>query len=216
MKARILPYRFLGMAWAAAAAASLLAQTTPVPPPTEAAAPVADTGLRPDPATTTTLAPSGTPSLAPAPNTFLTAGSSEILGLTQAGLDQSVILAYITNSPSAFSLRPDDIIRLQGAGVSSRTISAMIQHDQVLVPVTPPAPGPPAVFAMPIAPPPAQVAPQIVADVTAGAGDFPDMEEGYSVAEQPADVGPVRVPYPVKLNDPIIILRLPTFTVPCY
>ena len=34
------------------------------------------------------------------------------------------------------------------------------------------------------------------------------------VPNQPRSAGPVRVPYPVKLNDPIIILRLPTFTLP--
>jgi hypothetical protein len=34
--------------------------------------------------------------------------------------------------------------------------------------------------------------------------------------DQPASAGPVRVPYPVKLNDPIIILRLPSFALPCW
>ena len=38
--------------------------------------------------------------------------------------------------------------------------------------------------------------------------------EPYDVPEQPASAGPVRVPYAVKLSDPIIIFRLPTFTVP--
>jgi hypothetical protein len=216
MKAQMLPYRVLGMAWLAAAAAPLLAQTTPVPPPTTASAPVANAALRPDPAAPTVLAPASAIPLAPAPNSPLTAGSAEILSLTQAGLDQSVIRAYITNSPYVFSLSPDHIIYLQGAGVSPQVITAMIRHDQALPTVVPPPPNPPAPFAMPAAPWPVQGAPQIVADFTAGPGDFPEVEEGYSVAEQPANVGPVRVPYPVKLNDPIIILRLPTFTVPCY
>jgi hypothetical protein len=216
MKARMLPYRLLGMAWSAAAAAHLLAQTSPVPPPANASAPVADLGSQPDAASATAIAPVSTAPLAPAPKPPLTAGSAEILGLTQAGLDQSVILAYITNSLRAFSLSPDDIIQLQGAGVSPQTISAMIRHNQTLPTVTPATPSAPAPFAMPVAPPPTQVAPQIVADVTAGPGDFPEVDEGYSVAEQPANVGPVRVPYPVKLNDPIIIWRLPAFTVPCY
>jgi hypothetical protein len=38
--------------------------------------------------------------------------------------------------------------------------------------------------------------------------------EPDDVPNQPRSAGPVRVPYPVKLNDPIIILRLPTFTLP--
>ena len=36
----------------------------------------------------------------------------------------------------------------------------------------------------------------------------------YYAPEQPENTGPVRVPYAVKLNDPIVILKLPTFRVP--
>ena len=38
----------------------------------------------------------------------------------------------------------------------------------------------------------------------------------YSAPEQPEGIGPVRAPYAVKLNDPIIMLRVPTLTVPCW
>ena len=34
--------------------------------------------------------------------------------------------------------------------------------------------------------------------------------------EQPEGIGPVRARYAVKLNDPIIMLRVPTLTVPCW
>jgi hypothetical protein len=40
------------------------------------------------------------------------------------------------------------------------------------------------------------------------------MVEPDDVPDQPASAGPVRVPYAVKLSDPIVIFRLPTFTVP--
>jgi hypothetical protein len=40
--------------------------------------------------------------------------------------------------------------------------------------------------------------------------------EPDDVPDQPESVGPVRMPYPVKLSDPIIILRLPTFALPCW
>jgi len=38
--------------------------------------------------------------------------------------------------------------------------------------------------------------------------------EPDDVPDQPASLGPVRAPYAVKLNDPIVILKLPSFTVP--
>ncbi len=123
-------------------------------------------------------------------------------------------MAYVTNSPHSFNLNPDQIIYLWNRGVPRRVISAMIQHDEALRAAAP-APTKPAVSTGALAPPPS--APdevQIVANDEPWAGDYLGIDEDYSVAEQPQGVGPVRAPYPVRLNDPIVMLKLPTFTVP--
>ena len=159
----------------------------------------------------------------------------EVERLTKAGVDEGVLLSYVINSAGTFNLTADQIIRLKNLGVSPQVVNAMIQHDQELAsgarPLTassaPPLPlafqtalltPPPPVSAT--APPPATPpapAPgpvQIVANDDYNAGGDWIYVEPDDVPDQPASLGPVRAPYPVKLNDPIIILRLPSFTVP--
>ena len=63
-------------------------------------------------------------------NTPLSPGSQEIQSLTQAGLDERVILVYITNFTGIFNLDPDSIIYLKDVGVSAPVINAMILHDR--------------------------------------------------------------------------------------
>ena len=220
MKARILSSWLCGTIWAVMTVAHVFAQNAPPPPPTVApdaastAALATNTSVPPHALPPASVVPVSAQDLSPAPNTSLSAGSSEIQSLTQAGLDQSVILAYITNSAVRFNLNPDHIILLQRAGVSSQVIGAMIQHDRALLVTAPPPtdPAPPTVSLAVPPPTPGQV--PIIALDESGVGDFVEVDEGYSVAEQPHSVGPIRVPYPVKLNDPIVILRLPAFTVP--
>ena len=220
MKARISSGWLFGTTWAVVAAAHVLAQNTPLPPATivpgaATAALATSTSAPPHALLPAPVAPASAQELSSVPTaTPLSAGSLEIQNLTQAGLDQSVILAYITNSAVRFNLSPDHIIHLQHAGVSSRVLGAMMQHDRALLAAAPPPtdPAPPAVSLVVPSPTPGEV--PIIASDESGANDFMEVEEGYSVAEQPPNVGPVRVPYPVKLNDPIVILKLPTFTVP--
>jgi len=76
---------------------------------------------------------------------------------------------------------------------------------------TRPASAQPATLAIPLPPPNRSI---IAPDDEPGAGGMWVWVEPDDVPEQPASAGPVRMPYPVKLNDPIIILRLPTFRVP--
>ena len=216
MKARISLGRLFGMVWAVVAASHVVAQDTPASPATAssdaagpaAAAPNANTPFHPLPASAADLSPSLKPPLS--------AGSGEIQSLTQAGVDQRVILAYITNSAARFNLSPDHIIHLKDEGVLPQVIKAMLHHDQALPatapPLTVPAP-PPATLAVP---PPAPGEVQVIANDEPWAVEYVVADEGYSVAEQPASAGPIRVPYPVKLNDPIVIFKLPTFTVPCW
>jgi hypothetical protein len=79
---------------------------------------------------------------------------AEVIKLANSGLDQSVLLAFVTNSTSTFNLDADKIIYLNDIGVPGDVVSAMIQRDQqiraqsdaaaaALVSTPLPAPGPP-------------------------------------------------------------------------
>ena len=112
------------------------------------------------------------------PAVKLTAPLAEVLRLADSGVEESVLLAFVTNSPSFFNLGADEIIYLNDLGLSSAVVAAMIQRDQALKaslasagpgPAAPaPAPAEPAPAA-PEPPPtlaPADMAPQ--PDSTAG------------------------------------------------
>lgn len=57
---------------------------------------------------------------------------AEVIKLANSGLDQSVLLAYVTNSTYTFNLSAEDIIYLNDIGVPGSVVTAMIQQDQVL------------------------------------------------------------------------------------
>jgi hypothetical protein len=163
----------------------------------------------------------------------------EIERLTRAGVEEGVVMSYINNSAGTFGLTADQIISLKALGASTYVINAMLKHDRELIsgerPMTAsaPPPMPPSVqaaFAAAFpAPSPASVQPASVAtplpppdrsiiapDDEAGSGGMLVWVEPDDVPEQPASAGPIRMPYPVKLNDPIIVLRLPSFALPCW
>lgn len=54
----------------------------------------------------------------------------QVLKLARAGVDKSIVMAYVTNSPGAFNLSPDDIVYLNDLGVSQDVVTAMLQRDQ--------------------------------------------------------------------------------------
>jgi len=66
------------------------------------------------------------------PGVRLTAPVSEVIRLSSSGVDESVLMTFVTNSPSTFNLGAEEIIYLNDIGVPSMVVSAMIQHDQVL------------------------------------------------------------------------------------
>ncbi len=68
----------------------------------------------------------------PPPNIFPTSPLAQVVRLTQAGVDPSVIMTYITNSSSTFNLDSDKIIYASDAGVPSTMVTAMMQRDQFL------------------------------------------------------------------------------------
>ncbi len=65
-------------------------------------------------------------------NVNLTGPSAEVVKLAQAGVDESVMLSFVTNSHSTFNLSSDAIIYLNDVGVPGTVVTSMIQHDQAL------------------------------------------------------------------------------------
>lgn len=63
------------------------------------------------------------------PDPNLSRATAQILQLTQAGMDETVITSFISNSGS-FQLSADHIVYLNDLGVSSRVIQAMLEHDR--------------------------------------------------------------------------------------
>ncbi len=127
------------------------------------AEPAAETSTAPDPAPAPD-APPPPPDPGPAlvsPDASTTANElppyiypasplAQVVRLTQAGVDQGIILTYVTNSISTFNLDSDKIIYLRDIGLPSEIITAMMQRDQLLqqqmasTATQPPAPPAPA------------------------------------------------------------------------
>ena len=61
-----------------------------------------------------------------------TGPAAEVIKLAQAGVDEAVMLNYITNASSLFVLSSDDIIYFNDLGVAGSIVTAMMQHDQGL------------------------------------------------------------------------------------
>ena len=82
------------------------------------------TAQTPAPSTTTTAAPAPTAS---APVT-LPYGVEDVLKLTRAQVSEDVILTFIHNSGTIYSLAPKDIVYLHNEGVTDRVIGAMLDQ----------------------------------------------------------------------------------------
>jgi hypothetical protein len=112
------------------------------------------------PAPTTAADASAVPpaSITPPPSILPNSPLAEVIKLVQAGVDESVILSYVTNSASTFNLDSDKIIYLSDLGVPNEVVSAMMQHDQVLqqqmAAANPPPPPPEPTTTEPTEPPP--------------------------------------------------------------
>lgn len=66
------------------------------------------------------------------PSIRATGPTAEVIRLANSGVEQSVLLAYVTNSASTFNLGAEEIIYLNDIGVPSAVVTSMIQHDQSL------------------------------------------------------------------------------------
>ena len=66
------------------------------------------------------------------PDIYPSSPLAQVIKLTQAGVSEAVIMAYVTNSGSTFNLDPDKIIYLKDIGAPDDLVTAMMQRDQVL------------------------------------------------------------------------------------
>ena len=73
-----------------------------------------------------------TPTIPIPANLNLSSSASAMIRFSESGVDESVILAYITNSPAEFDLGADEIIYLNDLGVAPSVIRGMIEHDVLL------------------------------------------------------------------------------------
>lgn len=102
--------------------------------------------------------------MAPPPGVKPTPAVEEIVKLVNAGVDEAVMSAYVSNSVSRFELTADEIVYLKDIGVPPVIVTAMIERDHALkgamalLPVPPPAAATTNQWAE--APNPADVAPQ--------------------------------------------------------
>ncbi len=134
------------------------------------------------------------------PNMRPTAPAAQVIKLAESGVEESVMMAFVTNSPSTFNLGAEDIIYLNDIGVPGSVLAAMMQRDKALkelsasalpapaaplpsVPTNQLVPGEPGLYApqpvegaVPAEMAPAPVPPE-VAD--AGYGDFYDSLAPY-------------------------------------
>ena len=85
----------------------------------------------PAPAATDTSVVPATP-VAPPPNIVPGSPYAEVVRLTQAGVDESIITTYVQNSTSLFNLDSDKIIYLTNLGAPTTLVTAMMQRDQQL------------------------------------------------------------------------------------
>jgi hypothetical protein len=92
------------------------------------------------------------------PNVNLPGPVAEVLKLADTGVEESVVMAFVTNSPSPFNLGVEEIIYLNDIGVPGSVVNAMMQRDQALKELSAaPAPAPAAAAS---ALPPNQFAPE--------------------------------------------------------
>ena len=93
----------------------------------------AQTDSAPGPAPDGSVAPvAPDDSTALPPDIYPSSPLAQVIKLTQSGVSEDVIMAYVTNSGSTFNLDPDKIIYLKDIGAPDELVTAMMQRDQVL------------------------------------------------------------------------------------
>ena len=68
----------------------------------------------------------------PPPNVRLSPVLSEVVKLVQSGVEEAVLLSYITNTTGYFALGAEEIVYLNDLGVAGHVVTTMMTHDQAL------------------------------------------------------------------------------------
>jgi type II secretory pathway pseudopilin PulG len=68
-----------------------------------------------------------------APVVKLPYGAEDVLKLSRAQISEDIILNYVQNSGTVYSLTPNDIVYLRNEGVSDRVVTAMLNQRQRVV-----------------------------------------------------------------------------------
>jgi hypothetical protein len=113
------------------------------------------------------------------PSNNLSSAAAEIVKLAQAGVDESVMMTYVSNSANVFTLTSDDIVYLNDVGVPGTVITAMLQLDQALQGDSAMASAPPVYTNQPVPAPGAPTpyaTPQGEEQQTATAGVEPSLQ----------------------------------------
>jgi len=97
--------------------------------------------------------------VASADQTTLSPGVQQVLKLSQAHMTDDVITSYIRNSNDTYKLSADDVLYLNGQGVSQAVISALLQKSGTQTASTAPAPVQTQPAPTPISAPPPTTAP---------------------------------------------------------
>ncbi len=66
------------------------------------------------------------------PNMQISGPAHEVVRMVSSGVPDEVIRAYVEATPAMFNLTSDNIINLQGSGVSSALLTAMLTHDKTV------------------------------------------------------------------------------------
>lgn len=75
----------------------------------------------------------------------LSPSARDVIKMSEAGMDESLLKSYVENSSAVYSLNSDDVIFLHERGIPSNVITAMLQRsakvrDQVAATTPPPMP----------------------------------------------------------------------------
>lgn len=136
-------------------------------------------------ATISSPAPSPSPPSSSLPSFIMpTSPAAQVIRLVQAGVEENIVLSYVSNSSSTFNLDSDKIIYLSDVGVPGDVTTAMMQRDQVLQQQM--AAAQPIQTAPPPPPPPSSTATYIT--------DSTDASDATD-ATPPADTSPITVNY---------------------
>ena len=135
-----------------------------------------------------------TESSVPARTPYLSAGLPEIVKMHQAGVDASVLLAFVQNAPVAYHPSAKEIIYLRDQGLSSEIISALLRRGGELRERAAEAARDERSRAAP--PPPAPAAPPTPASPSPPQAAAPAAVVVYANPVQPVYTTPSYVSYP--------------------